>query len=248
MVMPSDPIHAAEISATLTLLRQQIAHTGPLATEMVEIPQTRFVLKVTRPTDTNRLLDQVADDPEQNLPYWSEIWPSGIALAGDIVRCPERVRGRRVLELGSGIGITAAVALWHGATLTVADYAEESLCLTRMTCLENVGTEPAGVCRINWRTPAVSALASSGRFDVVLAADCLYETRDIEPLKIAIDVLLAPGGALWLAEPGRKPAKTFLQGMKAGGWQGPETHWRGPWPDPTDARTEVSTHWLRRHP
>ncbi len=248
MVMPSDPTLAATIDATLALLRQQIAHTGPLATDMVEIPQSRFVLKVTRPTDTNRLLDQVADDPEQNLPYWSEIWPSGIALAGDIVRSPERVRGRRVLELGSGVGITAAVALSHGAMLTATDYAEESLLLTRMTCLQNVGTEPAGVHRINWRTPAVSALANNGRFDVVLAADCVYETRDIEPLRAAIDMLLAPGGALWLADPGRKPAKTFLQGMRAGGWQGPETHWQGPWPDPADAGITVSTHWLRRCP
>lgn len=248
MVIPSDPTIVADTAATLALLRRQLAHTGPLATEMVEIPQSRFVLEVTRPTDTNRLLDQAADDPEQNLPYWAEIWPSGIALAGDIVRCPERVRGRRVLELGSGVGITAAIALLHGATLTVTDYAEESLCLTRMTCLQNVGREPAGVRRINWRTPAVSALPNDGRFDVVLAADCLYETRDIEPLRTAIDMLVAPGGALWLSEPGRKPAKTFLQGMKAGSWHGPETYWRGPWPDPTEAGTKVTTHWLRRHP
>lgn len=248
MVMPPDPTIVADINATLAMLRRQIAHTGPLATEMVKIPQSRFVLEVTRPTDTNRLLDQATHDPEQNLPYWAEIWPSGIALAGDIVRCPKRVRGRRVLELGSGVGITAAIALSHGATLTVTDYAEEALFLTRMTCLQNVAREPAGVRRINWRTPALSALVSDGQFDVVLAADCLYETRDIKPLRTAIDMLLAPGGALWLAEPGRKPAKTFLHEMKDSGWHGHETYWRGPWPDPADAQTQVTTHWLRRHP
>lgn len=248
MVMPSDPAHATAIATSLARLRQQIAHTGQLVTEKVAIPRSCLVIEVTRPTDTNRLLDQVAEDPEQNLPYWSEIWPSGIALAGEIVRCPERVRGRRVLELGSGVGITAAVALSHGATLTVTDYAEESLCLTRMTCLRNAGAEPAAAHRVNWRIPAVSALAGNGQFDVVLAADCLYETRDIEPLWAAIDVLVAPEGALWLAEPGREPAKRFLHGVKAAGWQGSETRWEGPWPDPTDAAIEVSTHWLRRHP
>jgi predicted nicotinamide N-methyase len=248
MLMSSDPVHATAIAASLARLRQQIAHTGPLMTELVAIPRSCLVIEVTRPTDTNRLLDQVADDPEQNLPYWSEIWPSGIALAGDIVRHPERVRGRRVLELGSGVGITAAVALSRSAMLTVSDYAEESLCLTRMTCLQNAGSEPAAAHQVNWRTPAVSTLAGKGRFDVVLAADCLYETRDIEPLKAAIDVLVAPGGALWLAEPGRKPAKAFLQGVKASGWQGWETRWDGPWPDPTDAGIEVCTHWLRRRP
>ena len=225
-----------------------LGHTGPLVTEPVRIPGTSQVVEVTRPTDTNRLLDQVADDPEQNLPYWSEIWPSGVALAGDIARFPDRVRTRRVLELGSGVGVTAAVAIAHGAELTVTDYAAESLVLTRITCLRHTGREPAAALRLNWRTPEVAELAAAGRFDVVLAADALYERRDIEPLMAAVETLVAPGGALWLAEPGRTPARMFLEAMATRGWHGPATRWDGPWPDPEDAGVEARTHWLRRGP
>lgn len=248
MTAPPDPARYREVSTPIERLLETLAHTGSIATEAVSILGTRSRIEVTRPTDTNRLLDQVTDDPEQNLPYWSEIWPSGIALAADIAHHPARVRSKHVIELGSGLGITAAVAIGHGADLTVTDYAEESLALTRITCLRHAGLEPATVRRLNWRSPDVASLTEAGHFEVVLAADALYERRDIEPLIEAVERLVAPGGALWLAEPGRKPAEMFLEAMAARGWTGPATRWAGPWSDPKDAAVEVCTHWLQRGP
>ncbi|HEV2129121.1 MAG TPA: methyltransferase domain-containing protein [Thermomicrobiales bacterium] len=246
MFAPFDPAHDTDVASAIERLRASLAHTGQLETERVQIPGTRTLVEITRPIDTNRLLDQVVDDPEQNLPYWSEIWPSGIALAGDIIHHPDRVHGKRVIELGTGVGITAAVAIAHGAELTVIDYAEEALTLTRMTCLRHAGAEPADARRVNWRLPDVAALVKHGHFDVVLAADALYERRDIEPLIVAVETLVASDGAVWLAEPGRKPAEVFLSGMAARGWTGPSTQWNGPWPDPKDAGIDVRTHWLQR--
>jgi predicted nicotinamide N-methyase len=238
-----------EIATRAAALRAGLAHTGELLDSVVSIPGSSIHVAVTRPADTDRLLDQIATDPEQNLPYWAEIWPSGIALAADILAHPDRVRGMRVLELGSGVGITAAIALAAGARLTVTDYAPEALTLTRLSCLRHTGEEPAQWERINWRDPSdLRHLGRDGTYDVVLGADLLYERRDVAPLADALDVLLAPGGAMWLAEPGRPPATAFLELLADRGWRVTTRQFRGPWPDPDDRDIEVRTHWLAISP
>src|SRR5690606_27891621 len=115
-------------------------------------------------------------------PYWAEIWPSGIALGAEIAAAPELVAGKPVLELGSGVGITAAIALAAGAVLTTTDYAPESLAMTRLTCRLHTGTEP-DTRQVNWRAPDAHLLQDDGApWPVILAADVLYEERDIEPV------------------------------------------------------------------
>ena len=227
-------------------LLANLAHTGALARSSVTVPGAGTSVDVVRPVDTERLLDQSAADPEQNLPYWAEIWPSGIALAGAIAAAPELVAGRPVLELGSGLGITAAVALAHGARLVATDYAPESLLLTRLTCRLNTGREPEAR-RVNWRAPAAHLQQEDGsRWPVVLAADVLYEQRDVVPLLALIERILAPRGLVWLAEPGRRPAAIALEAAESRGWTLETALWEAEWPDPKDAGVVVRVHRLRR--
>jgi predicted nicotinamide N-methyase len=60
----------------------------------------------------------------------------------------------------------------------------------------------------SWAQPA--PLEARGPFDLVLASDVLYESRDVEPLLALLPRLLAPGGEAWIADPGRPPAAGFL--------------------------------------
>ena len=241
-----DGVDGNERVARRDELLGQIAHTGDLSETNVTIPGTGIALRVTRPTNTDLLLDQIADDPEQNLPYWAEIWPSGVALGAAVAAHPELVTGARVLELGSGIGITAALALAAGADVIATDYAPESLVLTRLTCLDHAGREPETL-QVNWRNPAhQECLAQHGPYPVVLAADVLYEARDIEPLLELANRIVTPGGLLWLAHPGRPPARAFLERAREMGWRGTATEYTGPWPDSDDAHVIVFVHALRR--
>jgi predicted nicotinamide N-methyase len=211
------------------------------------LPESGRELRLAQPEDLDALLDAAAGDPEQNLPYWAEIWPSGIALADELLARPELVRGLRVLEIGSGIGLTAGIALAVGAQLTVADYSPESLLLCRYNALMNSGREPAAL-RINWRDPSreLRDLAGPG-FPVVLAADVLYESRDIEPLLDLAEWLVAPDGLLWLAEPGRNVAERFIEQATDRGWRDTLSFHAGPWPDPRDVNVAVTVHQLRRN-
>lgn len=245
--LPDDASSASETDdQRLAELMRQVRAIGPLVEEPVSIPGTDRSIAIVRPTDIDALLEHAANDPEQNLPYWAELWPSGIALAAAIAQEPEIVRGRRVLELGSGIGITAARAFEAGADLIATDYATQSLVLTRLTCRRHTGREPE-THQLNWRAPLPDTLPiPPDGFPVVLAADVLYERRDIDPLLDLVGRIVAPGGILWLAEPGRPPAAAFLEHARARGWSIRTTSWDGPWPDPSDAGVTVRVHSLER--
>ena len=221
---------------------------GELRFDRVDLSGSSLSFQIARPVDYDRLIDEAAADPEQNLPYWAEIWPSGVALAARIAYFPEMVSGKRVLELGCGLGVTAIAALHAGADLLVTDYAPEALALCAHNALEQAGREPRCL-RLNWRDPAQTCVSSlSDRFPLVLAADVLYERRDIEPLLVLSEQVVAPGGELWLAEPGRPPAARFLEMIEARGWQRESELCAGPWPDPEDTRkgVVVAIHRLRR--
>ena len=237
---------ATQSTERIAALLNQLSSDLELKDEPVTIPGSNAIMTVTRPVDTDALLDRAADDPEQNLPYWAELWPSGIALAAEILADPAMVANLDVLELGSGLGITAAVAVAAGAKLMATDYSAESLILTRLTSQRWCGAEPETL-QINWRSPDTDLLnGHPAGYPVVLAADVLYERRDIDPLLELFDRVVAPDGVLWLAEPGRPPASIFLESASRAGWQFTTSTWHGPWPDPKDADVIARVHQLRR--
>lgn len=238
---------AADADPAVQRLRADLEReVGPLHEVRVTLPRAGRRYAILRPTHTDRLLDRAATDPEQHLPYWSELWPSGIALADAIAKQPDVLRGRPILELGSGLGVTAIAALAAGADLLAADYSPESLRLCRLNALRNVGREPATLV-LNWRKPEPALFERAGAgFPLVLAADVLYEGRDVEPLLALVGRLVAPGGLLWLAEPGRPVASRFLDAARGVGWRGTSRTHPGPWADPKDDWVVVGLHRLRR--
>ena len=223
----------------LAQLHDDVAAIGPLRTDFVEIPDTGEIYEITRPDDFDVLLDRAADDPEQNLPYWAELWPSGIALAAELLNEAASLEGVRALELGAGLGVTAIAALQRGMSLLVTDYSPETLALCAFNTARNAGQTPVAM-RLNWRKPEPEFLQLVGEgFPLVLAADVLYEERDVSPLRELVERIVAPRGMLWLAEPGRPPARRFVDEMTYAGWTDQMVPHLGPWPDPEDNKNGV---------
>jgi len=239
----------AAVASLRSELLEALAPIGPLRLDRVDLPGTTESLMISRPVGYDRLIDDAAADPEQNLPYWAEVWPSGVALAAKIARDPAIVQGRRVLELGCGLGVTAIAAMRDGADLLVTDYSPEALALCSLNALDQTGAQPKSL-RVNWRDPGPKLYDVGDGFPVVLAADVLYERRDVDPLLALVERVVAPDGELWLAEPGRPPAARFLELIGARGWIHESEQCSGPWPDPEDNRKGivVTIHRLRRRP
>jgi predicted nicotinamide N-methyase len=68
--------------------------------------------------------------------------------------------------------------------------------------------------RVDWTHP--EELLARGPFSLVLAADVLYERRNVP---ILLDLLPRLGAEIWLADPGRATAEPFLDLADAEGWR-----------------------------
>jgi len=176
-----------------------------------------------------------------HMPYWALLWPSGMALAEALLADPAVVEQGRTLELGCGLGVTAGAALQAGADLWTADCFAEALEFCRYNTLRNTGQRSHPLL-LDWRGAAgQEACVAAGPFALVLAADVLYEPEDIAPLLDLVPRLLAPAGAFWLAEPGRRVSLAFTRAATERGWRDDPTEYERVWP--YDAKpTRVTVH------
>ena len=155
-------------------------------------------LSLLRPVSPEALIDEEAFADDEFLPYWAELWPAATALASAL---PD-VAGLRVVELGCGLGVPSLVAAAREADVTATDWASEAVELLRANAERN------GValrCEVrDWRD------AWAERFDLALAADVLYERRNVAPLAVRLHEL-APRALVGLA--GRPYEDAFLRAV-----------------------------------
>ncbi len=162
--------------------------------ESIRLGEIDLVLR--RPISPEALIDEAAFAQDEFLPYWAELWPAATALADAL---PELV-GLRVVELGCGLGVPSLVAAARGAQVTATDWAVDAIELLRANAERN-GLGLVAEVR-DWRLPWPD------RFDLALAADVLYEQRNIEPV-LARLLELAPQALVGLA--GRPYESQFLR-------------------------------------
>jgi predicted nicotinamide N-methyase len=153
-------------------------------------------LALVRPEEPESLLDEDAFANDEFLPYWAELWPAGLALARAL---PDELAGVRVVELGCGLGVPSLVAAARGAGVTAVDWAADAIDLLRENASRNDLT--LELVHADWRS-------FDGRFDLALAADVLYEARNVEPLAELLPKL-APEALVGLA--GRPHEAGFLR-------------------------------------
>jgi predicted nicotinamide N-methyase len=178
------------------------ARTWVTVTESIEIDGRELV--VERPRSAEDLLDEEAFERDEFLPYWAELWPSGVALGRHVAALP--LDGCRALELGCGLGIPSIVAALAGARVLASDWSREALAAARRNAARNgVELETAVV-----RWDDAAGLADRDAFELVLAADVLYERRNGEQLLDLLARTVAPGGEALIADPGRPHTKRFV--------------------------------------
>ena len=183
----------------LETLRQRF----PLATTKISIADWQFELH--RPANPDDLISDLEFDRDGRLPYWAELWPSATALAHRIATfAAEPGNGRRLLELGCGLGLVSLAAIRAGFEVVSTDYYEEALAFTELNARHN-GLVPPATRLVDWRRFPEDL----GRFDLVVASDVLFEKPNIPLIAAAFSRTLAPGGRGLLTDPGRPPAATF---------------------------------------
>jgi predicted nicotinamide N-methyase len=165
-------------------------------------------LTIVHPADPAALIEAIDPDSfaqnDERIPYWADVWPAAVALGRHLVALD--LRGQRVIELGAGVGVAGLAAARAGAEVLITDYEEEALDFARQNAVLN-GLR-VHTSRLDWRDGAWP-----GGFDLVVAADVLYEARNVAPLANLIPDLLAPGARALITDPGRPYVSGFTAAL-----------------------------------
>ncbi|HET7583652.1 MAG TPA: methyltransferase domain-containing protein [Gemmatimonadaceae bacterium] len=173
-------------------------------------------VEIAKPRSAEELIVEEDFERDERMPYWAELWPSAVVLA-DVVAgggasiAPASGKAR-ALELGCGLGLVTLAAMHAGWEVLATDWYEDALRFTAYNTWRGLG-RVAATRMVDWH----HLPPELGTFDLVLAADVLYEPRYAALVSNAIARTLAPRGRALLADPGRAATTRFLEESERAG-------------------------------
>jgi predicted nicotinamide N-methyase len=205
------------------------AFANPLVSSLEEALRGRFqvvehriivenwTFELRHPRSADDLISEEEFNRDERLPYWAEVWPSAYVLAQQISAhrgvAPGRSK-RRLLELGCGCGLATIAAQACGFETVAVDYYAEALEFVRLNALLN--DVPVPVTRVvDWREYPEDLRD----FDLVVAADVLYERDYCRLIAVAFRQSLRPGGLGLVTDPQRTKAESFPEECRRAGLQ-----------------------------
>jgi len=165
-------------------------------------------------------LQQFAD-PDRNAErmgissaQWSlfgHVWPAGRLLAEAMAI--HDIAGKRILELGCGLGLASLVLRQRGADIVASDHhplAETFLAYN--AALNELPSVPYRTVR--WDQPNEDL----GRFDLIIASDVLYERDHAERLAALVPLHANEVSELLITDPGRGNSAPFTRALALQGY------------------------------
>jgi len=145
------------------------------------------------------------EDNDVIIEYWpgmgptlgARLWDSGLAMMKFLDWSETQgywsVKDLEVLELGSGTGLVGVKMAALGARVTLTDNQTQSLWLSQQNIERNKLQERASVELLDWLNPVTYLVGAppgstfrppneAVHFDLIVAADCLYDVTAERPL------------------------------------------------------------------
>jgi len=145
-------------------------------------------------------------------PLFGVLWPAGLVLAEEMSNFP--VAGKRVLEIGCGLGLSSLVLQRRGADITASDHhplAEEFL-------LANATLN--GLPEVRFRLAQWSGPNPElGAFDLIIGGDVLYERDHVGLLAGFLALHARPEAEILITDPGRSHANALSRALADQGFQ-----------------------------
>ena len=124
------------------------------------------------------------------------LWQAAPRLARYLSTNTDLVVGKRVLELGAGLGLCGMVAHHLGAETVVLTDAD-TITLQKMrsnletNCARSNATQSIGCRQLIWNN--ISQMEGCGAFDTILGADVIYTIESLDPLFDTVAFFLQEG-------------------------------------------------------
>ncbi|MDN5289724.1 MAG: hypothetical protein JWR38_6003 [Mucilaginibacter sp.] len=144
-------------------------------------------------------------------PYWAFAWAGGQALARYILDNPDIVRGKKVLDVGSGSGLVGLAAAKAGAAqVLAADIDAFSCAAIRLNAIVNA--QDIAVTQDD--VIGTDHFQARGNWDMILVGDLFYERPLAERLlawlkELQTDALLGDPGRSYFPKSGVEKLSTY---------------------------------------
>ena len=194
-----------------------------------------FRVRMLLPRAADALIDEAEFEADERLPYWADLWPSARGLTRHLLDRPPAER--RIVELGAGVALPSLALHSLGADPLATDYYADALRFAEANAWRN-GLGPLRTGLLDWRDPPAGE-----RWDLVVAADVVYEQRNAEALAALLPRILADGGRMLLADPGRVYFGEFRDRMEEMDWVVEEIDVRTETSDPVTGATSTVRIW-----
>ncbi|MGR6872497.1 class I SAM-dependent methyltransferase [Pseudomonas sp. HK3] len=153
-----------------TLIKNMLSDAQVSVQALPQCPSVSLYL--VDPTTMNRKfsLDEIRSIWE-NTAYWAFCWASGQVLAKYILDNPDIVKGKKILDFGSGSGVVAIAAMKAGAKQAIACDIDPGALIS---CADNAKLNNVEV------TLSDDLFAIAERdIDLLIAADVLYDRANL---------------------------------------------------------------------
>ena len=175
-------------------------------TEVVPITVSGRSLRCLRLADLDEIiLDQLdtGDLDGAELPFWGKIWEASILLAAYLVAQPV-LPGRKILEIGTGLGVSGLFAAACGHDVTLSDHKKEIIRFIRANTLLNK-LDNVPVINVDWTKPTSNQL-----YDWIVGSEVVYHRSTYDSLVQFLNQALKPNGTIFLAKSTSLPANVFF--------------------------------------
>lgn len=143
---------------------------------------------------------------------FGQLWPAGRLLAQAMLRID--IEGKRILELGCGIGLASLVLQRRGADVVASDV--HPLADAFLAYNAALNELPAVHYRhMRWDRP----LPTLGRFDMIVASDVLYERDHATLLASVVERHANPSAEIVVTDPGRGNSAPFTRMLASRGFE-----------------------------
>lgn len=181
---------------------------GPYDARLAAVAAGDDTVRLWQVADLEAHVDRAAllggtDPPEP--PYWAHLWSGARVLAAAVPP-----QAGRVVELGCGLGLPGLVAARRGAQVTFVDRERLPLEFAASSARAN-GVAAARVAG-DFATPPFATA-----FDLVLAAEILYDRAGFRALAVALARLAGVRGRVLLTDGQRIDTREFYPLLEAAG-------------------------------